>query len=245
MKARDPVPYKRILVKLSGEALLGRHPFGIDAHIVLRIAQELKALLALGLQVAVVIGGGNIFRGIQLEAHGLDRSTSDYMGMLATLMNALALQNVLEQQGVFTRVQSALEINTVCEPFIQRKADAHLRKGRVVIFAAGTGNPYFTTDTAAVLRAKELHCDLLLKGTKVDGVYCSDPHQNLNAKRFANLSYKEVLERQLGVMDMTAIALARDQKMPIAVFSIMDPGRMLDVVHGQGDYTLIHPEEGA
>lgn len=243
MKVLSTPIYKRVLIKLSGEALLGGQAFGIDSQIVLRMATELKQLLDLGIQVAVVIGGGNIFRGIELEANGLDRSTSDYMGMLATVMNSLALQNVLERLGVHTRVQSALEIQNVCEPFVQRKAEAHLQKGRVVIFAAGTGNPYFTTDTAAVLRAKELNCDLLLKGTKVDGVYCSDPVKNDDAMRFESLSYQEVLEKRLAVMDMTAIALARDNRLPIAVFSIVSPGRMIDVIHGHGVYTLIHPEE--
>lgn len=235
--------YKRVLIKLSGEALLGDGAGSIDPTVIGRLASELQELLEWGLQVCVVIGGGNIFRGAALEAEGLDRSTSDYMGMLATVMNALALQNVLEKKGISTRIQSALSIQSLCEPFIQRRAERHLEKNRLVIFAAGSGNPYFTTDTAAVLRAKEMSCDILLKGTKVDGVYNADPMIYPGAKRFTHLTYKAVLEEKLAVMDMTAIILARDHHLPIAVFSILEAESMAKVVQGQGAFTLIQDKE--
>ncbi|HEY5607011.1 MAG TPA: UMP kinase [Alphaproteobacteria bacterium] len=231
--------YARVLLKLSGEALMGEQPYGIDVRTVDRIAADIRDVVARGVQVAVVIGGGNIFRGIEGAGGGMERATADYMGMLATVINALALQGALEKLGVYTRVQSAIPMTTVCEPYIRRRAIRHLEKGRVVIFAAGTGNPFFTTDTAATLRAAEMGCDLICKGTQVDGVYSADPHRDKTAKRFDRLSFGDVLVKDLKVMDATAVALARENKIPILVFSIHNSGAFADVVRGKGQFTLI------
>ena len=229
--------YRRVLLKLSGEGLMGG--FGFDFDIVGRVASEIQAVIEMGVQVSLVIGGGNILRGGMAEAGGLERAGADYMGMLATVINALALQNVLERQGVETRVQSAIQITAVCEPYIRRRAIRHMEKGRVVIFAAGTGNPFFTTDTAAALRAVEMGCDALLKATQVDGVYSADPKKDNAAERFDRLSYQEVLTRDLRVMDASAVVLARDNKVPILVFSLHNPGALGEVVTGGGTYTMI------
>ena len=231
--------YKRVLLKVSGEALMGRQPFGIDADAVDRVAKEIRAVTGLGTQVCVVIGGGNVFRGVSGAAAGLERGTADYMGMLATIMNALALQGALEREGVVTRVQSAIPMDTICEPYIRRRAARHMEKGRVVIFAAGTGNPYFTTDTAAALRATEMNCDGIFKGTQVDGVYSADPHKVDGAERYDRLSYMEVLSRDLRVMDASAISLARENGIPILVFSIHNPDAFAEVVKGAGAFTII------
>ncbi len=236
-------PYRRILLKLSGEALMGKQDYGQDPETLNRIAGEVKSVSDLGVQVCVVVGGGNIFRGISTAAQGVERGTADYMGMLATVINALALQGALEGVGVMTRVQSAIPMDTVCEPYIRRRADRHMEKGRVVIFAAGTGNPYFTTDTAAALRAIEMGCDAMLKGTQVDGVYSADPKQDPDAERYDNLSYTEVLSKNLRVMDASAIALARENNIPILVFSLHNPGSFADVVAGKGTFTIISGEE--
>ncbi len=231
--------YRRILLKLSGEGLMGPKESGLDPETVDRICAEIEDVQALGTQVSLVIGAGNIFRGMTGPSFGIERTSADYMGMLATVMNALAVQSVLEGKGVPTRVQSAIPMATVCEPFIRRRAMRHMQKGRVVIFAAGTGNPFFTTDTAAALRAVEMECDALLKGTQVDGVYDADPKTTKSARRFERLSYNDVLTRDLRVMDTPAIALARENGVPILVFSIHNPGGLREVVHGQGKYTLI------
>jgi len=225
--------YKRILLKLSGESLIGKGGYGISAEVVSDIADEIRELTGLGIEIAIVIGGGNIFRGMGGEKEGIDRATGDYMGMLATVMNAMALQNFLEKTGVYTRVLSAIEIHQLVEPYIRRRAVRHLEKGRVVIFAAGTGNPFFTTDTAAALRAVEIGADLILKGTKVDGVYDSDPKLNAEAKRFESLTYLDVLNRKLTVMDSTAISLCMDHKMPIVVFDLFQKGNIRRVVCGE------------
>ncbi len=234
----DP-KYRRVLLKLSGEALMGERSFGLDPATLERIATEVKSIHDIGIEVCLVIGGGNIFRGIQSTAHAIDRATGDYMGMLATVMNSLAIQGALEQLGVDTRVQSAIPMSTVSEPYIRRRAVRHLEKGRAVIFAAGTGNPFFTTDTAAALRASEMNCDALFKGTKVDGVYSDDPAGNPAAERFDRLSFTEALNRNLKVMDATAIALARENGIPILVFSIQTPGAIAEVVRGRGAFTII------
>jgi uridylate kinase len=231
--------YKRVLLKLSGEALMGAGDYGLDAETVARVAGEIKAVLAMGVQVAVVIGGGNIFRGVSGAAKGMERASADYMGMLATVINALAMQNALEQLSVHTRVLSAIPMSTVCEPYIRRRAIRHLEKGRVVIFAAGTGNPFFTTDTAAALRASEMGCDALLKATKVDGVYSADPKKDPAATRYERLDYLEVLARDLGVMDASAISLARENRIPILVFSIHSPGGFAEVIQGRGRCTIV------
>jgi uridylate kinase len=231
--------YRRILLKLSGEALMGDREYGLDPDTVDRIAAEVKAVSDLGVQVCVVVGGGNIFRGVSGAAAGMDRTSADYMGMLATVMNALAMQNALERIGAQTRVLSAIPMQTVSEPYIRRRAFRHLEKGRIVIFAAGTGNPYFTTDTAAALRASEMDCDALLKGTKVDGVYSADPISNPDAERFDQLSYLDVLSRDLKVMDAAAISLARENSIPIFVFSIHNAGAFVEIVKGGGKYTII------
>jgi uridylate kinase len=231
--------YKRILLKISGEALMGSREFGLDPETVNRIAGEVKGAVALGAELCLVIGGGNIFRGIAGAAQGMQRASADYMGMLATVINALAMQNALEQQGVHTRVQSAIPMSTVCEPYIRRRAQRHLEKGRVVIFAAGTGNPFFTTDTAAALRASEMGCQALMKGTKVDGVYSADPKMDPTAERFQKLSHLEVLSRDLKVMDAAAVSLARENGIPILVFSINKPGSLAEVLTGKGKYTII------
>lgn len=235
--------YRRILLKLSGEALMGENHYGIDQQVVDRIAEEIKALSAEGVQIAVVIGGGNIFRGMGKAADGMDRATADYMGMLATIMNALALQDAVERLGLQSRVQSALVVSQVAEPYIRRRAMRHLERGRLVIFAAGTGNPFFTTDTAASLRAMEIGADVVLKGTKVDGVYTADPVKDPSALRYEKLSYNEVLEKNLQVMDATAITLCRDNQMSIIVFSINQPGALARIVHGSGEGTLVNGGE--
>ena len=236
------IDYKRILLKLSGEVLMGEQQFGIDPAYVQRLAEEVKAAKDTGLQVCLVIGGGNIFRGISGAAKGLDRTTGDYMGMLATVMNALAMQNALEQIGVQTRVQSAIPMSSVCEPYIRRRAERHLEKGRIVIFAAGTGNPFFTTDTGAALRAAEMSCDALFKGTSVDGVYDRDPKLFPDAQRFDSISYSKVLNDNLKVMDATAVALCRENEIPIVVFSIREKGNVARVLDGSGTQTIVKKE---
>jgi uridylate kinase len=231
--APSTVPvYKRILLKLSGEALMGDQQFGVDPAVATRIAKDVGDIQALGVETAIVIGGGNIFRGLAASTRGMDRATADYMGMLATVINALALQDALEQQGVHTRVVTAIEMRAVAEPFIRRRAIRHLEKGRVVIFAAGTGNPYFTTDTAAALRAMEIKAEVILKGTKVDGIYTADPMLDPDATKYASISYLQVLERQLKVMDATAISLCMDNKLPIVVFNLRKAGNIRKVVQG-------------
>ena len=224
--------YKRALLKLSGEALMGEQQFGVDPAITTRIALDIGEIQSLGVETAIVIGGGNIFRGIAASARGMDRATADYMGMLATVINALALQDALEQHGVVTRVVTAIEMRAVAEPFIRRRAIRHLEKGRVVIFAAGTGSPYFTTDTAAALRAMEIRADVILKGTKVDGIYTADPMKDPEATKYTKISYLQVLERQLKVMDATAISLCMDNKLPIVVFNLRQAGNIRRVVLG-------------
>lgn len=236
--------YRRVLLKLSGEALMGEQEFGLDSGTVERIASEVKAVHGNGIEICLVVGGGNIFRGLAGVTSGIDRASGDYMGMLATVINALALQSALERHGVPTRVLSAIPMSTVCEPYIRRRAMRHMEKGRVVIFAAGTGNPFFTTDTAAALRASEMRCDALLKGTKVDGVYSADPKRDPQAVRFERLAYLDVLAKDLKVMDASAIALARENRIPILVFSIQNAGAFADVVAGRGRFTVIG-EEGA
>ena len=225
--------YKRVLLKLSGEALMGDQQFGVDPAVATRIAHDVGAIQALGVETAIVIGGGNIFRGLAASARGMDRATADYMGMLATVINALALQDALEQQNVMTRVVTAIEMRAVAEPFIRRRAIRHLEKGRVVIFAAGTGNPYFTTDTAAALRAMEIKAEVILKGTKVDGVYTADPMLDPAATKYSAISYLQVLERRLKVMDSTAISLCMDNKLPIVVFNLREAGSIRRVVLGE------------
>jgi uridylate kinase len=230
----SPAPvYNRVLLKLSGEALMGDQQFGVDPAVAARIARDVSEIQALGVQTAIVIGGGNIFRGLAASARGMDRATADYMGMLATVINALALQDALEQNSVLTRVVTAIEMRAVAEPFIRRRAIRHLEKGRVVIFAAGTGNPYFTTDTAAALRAMEIKADVILKGTKVDGIYTADPMLDASATKFPTISYLQVLERQLKVMDATAISLCMDNKLPIVVFDLRQAGNVRRVVLGE------------
>lgn len=232
-------PYSRILLKLSGEAAMGDQAFGIDPETVARVAGEVKAVHDTGLELCLVIGGGNIFRGMAGAAKGMDRATADYMGMLATVMNALAMQDALEQLGVATRVMSAIPMATVCEPYIRRRALRHLEKGRVVIFAAGTGSPYFTTDTGAALRAAEMNCDALLKGTSVDGIYDSDPKTNPDAQRFERIAFDRVLADNLKVMDAAAVALCRDNRIPIVVFNIRAEGSLADVLAGEGRATTV------
>ena len=239
----EPV-YRRVLLKLSGEALMGDREFGLDSTIVNRIAEEVKGVLGLGVEVCMVIGGGNIFRGVSGAASGMERASADYMGMMATVINSLAMQSALERVGVMTRVQSAISMQSVCEPYIRRRAIRHMEKGRVVSFAAGTGNPFFTTDTAAALRASEMSCDALLKATKVDGVYDADPKHRPDAKRYERLSYLDVLANDLKVMDASAISLARESNIPILVFSLFKPGGFADVVNGRGLYTIITDAEG-
>ena len=231
--------HKRVLLKISGESLLGAQAYGIDTDMVQRVADEIKGVVEQGIEVCLVIGGGNIFRGVSGAAAGMERATGDYMGMLATVMNALAMQSALEQKHVPTRVMSALPISAVCEPYIRRRAVRHMEKGRIVIFAAGTGNPFFTTDTAAALRASEMNCDALLKGTRVDGVYDADPEKDATATRFDTLSYMDVLSRDLRVMDASAISLARENKIPILVFSISEPGGFDKVLRHQGAFTIV------
>ncbi|MCY1056288.1 UMP kinase [Nannocystis sp. SCPEA4] len=234
--------YKRILLKLSGEALQGSQGYGVDAEVLRTISEEVKEVVGLGVEVALVIGGGNIFRGLSAAASGMDRASADYMGMLATVMNSLALQDALEQRGVYTRVMSAIEMKEVAEPYIRRRATRHLEKGRVVIFAAGTGNPYFTTDTAAALRAMEVHADVLMKATKVDGVYDKDPHKHKDAVRYARLTYLDVLARGLNVMDSTAISLCKENSLPILVFNMLGRDNIRRVVCGEELGTLVCAE---
>jgi len=231
--------FKRVLLKLSGEALMGDRNFGISPDVIKYVAEEVHSAFDLGVQIAIVVGGGNIFRGVAAASYGIDRVSADRMGMLATVINSLALQDVLEENGVMTRVQSAISMHEVAEPFIIRKAIRHLEKGRVVIFAAGTGNPYFTTDTAAVLRAQEIRADILLKATKVDGLYDSDPVVNKNAKFIKKIKYMEVIEQQLHVMDMTAISLAMDNKLPLVVFNLTNKGNIKRVICGESVGTQI------
>jgi len=226
-------------MKISGEALMGEREYGLDPGMVAKIADEIRTVHALGVELCLVIGGGNIFRGVSGAAVGMERASADYMGMLATVINSLAMQNELERRGVTTRVQSAISMQAICEPYIRRRALRHLEKQRVVIFAAGTGNPFFTTDTAAALRASEMGCDALLKATKVDGVYDADPHRVPGARRFERLDYLDVLSRDLQVMDASAISLARENNIPILVFSIFEDGGFAQVVRGRGRYTLI------
>ena len=225
--------YHRVLLKLSGEALMGEQAFGIDPAVTTQIAKDIAEIQGLGVQTAVVIGGGNLFRGLAASAKGMDRATADYMGMLATVINALALQDALEHQGVPTRVASAIEMRAVAEPFIRRRAVRHLEKGRVVVFAAGTGNPYFTTDTAAALRAMEMRADVILKGTKVDGIYTADPMIDKTATKYDDISFMNVLERRIKVMDTTAISLCMDNKLPIVVFNLRTPGNVRRVIMGE------------
>jgi uridylate kinase len=238
-----PPRYKRILLKLSGEALMGDGKYGISPKVLQQIAQEVHEVIELGVEVGIVIGGGNIFRGVSASTEGMDRASADYMGMLATVINALALQDSLEKMGVFTRVQSAIDMQQLAEPYIRRRAVRHLEKGRVVIFAAGTGNPYFTTDTAASLRAMEIHADVILKATKVDGIYSDDPVKNPSATKYSELTYIEVLKKNLKVMDSTAISLCMDNKMPIIVFDLGARGNIMRVVQGEKVGTLVSAEE--
>ena len=238
----DRPRFKRILLKLSGEVLMGQGNFGIDPDTVARVAKEI-ADVAANYELCLVVGGGNIFRGLAAAAKGFDRTSADYMGMLATVMNALAVQNALEQIGVDTRVQSAIPMSTVCEPFIRRRAERHLQKGRIVIFAAGTGNPYFTTDSAAALRAAEMGCDALIKGTSVDGVYDADPKKVATAKRYDTVTFDRVLADNLKVMDASAVALCRDNDIPIVVFNIREQGNLAKVLAGSGTATIVQNQE--
>lgn len=235
--------YRRVLLKISGEALMGSRDYGLDPATVDRVAADVRAVHEMGVEVCLVIGGGNIFRGLSGAAQGMERATADHMGMLATVINSLAVQNALEKLGVPVRVQSAIPMSAVCEPYIRRRAARHMEKGRVVIFGAGTGNPFFTTDTAAALRASEMQVDALLKGTKVDGVYNADPIKNADAKRYERLSYLDVLSRDLAVMDHAAISLARENRIPILVFSIAQPGTFAEVVQGRGRFTIVTDED--
>jgi uridylate kinase len=231
--------YKRVLLKLSGEALMGKTSFGIDADVLQYVADEIRSIYDLGVQIAIVVGGGNIFRGIAASSYGMDRTAADHMGMLATIINSLALQDAMEKKSIQTRVQTAISMHEVAEPYILRRAIRHLEKGRVVIFGAGTGNPYFTTDTAAVLRAQEVHAEILLKATKVDGLYDSDPVVNADAAMLKNICYREVLEKQLKVMDMTAISLAMDNHLPLVIFNMRTAGNIQRIVCGEKVGTLI------
>jgi uridylate kinase len=239
MAAGSDISYKRILLKFSGEALMGDQNFGIDPAVIKRIAGEVKGLVDIGVQVAIVIGGGNIFRGVSLAAAGMDRANADYMGMLATVINSLAIQDALEQQGMIVRVMSALPIQSVCEDYIRRRAIRHLEKNRVIILAAGTGNPFFTTDTAASLRGVEIDVDLMLKATKVDGVYSADPKKDPKAVRYDKLGYDEVINNKLAVMDTTAIVLCRDNKLPIRVYDMNKAGALMNIVQGKDEGTLV------
>ncbi len=237
--------YRRVLLKMSGEALLGDQSFGHDSKVLRQLAQEVKAAHALGVEICLVIGGGNIVRGAALAGAGVERASADYMGMLGTVINALAVQSVIEQAGLATRVMSAIPMSSICEPYIRRRAIRHLEKGRVVIFAAGTGNPFFTTDTAAALRAAEMGCDVLLKATQVDGVYDADPKRDQSATRFERLTYLDVLARDLRVMDASAISLARESNIPILVFSVHVQGALARVLRGEGMFTIISGEAAA
>jgi uridylate kinase len=237
-----PPKFRRVLIKLSGEGLMGSREYGLDGATLTRVAEEIRAVVEMGIEVCLVIGGGNIFRGLSGAAAGMERTSADYMGMLATVINSLAMQNALERIGLQTRVQSAIPMSTVCEPYIRRRASRHMEKGRIVIFAAGTGNPFFTTDTAAALRAVEMKCDVLVKATQVDGVYSADPRKVADAVRYDSLTFMDVLANELEVMDATAIALCRENDLPILVFNLHEPGAFAKVLAGQGRYTLI--EEG-
>ena len=233
---------RRVLLKLSGEALMGEHEYGIDPEVVRGIAAQITAAKADGTEIAIVCGGGNIFRGLAASARGMDRSTGDYMGMLATVMNGLAIQDALEQSGTPTRVMSAIAMNEICEPYIRRRAERHLEKGRVVVMVAGTGNPYFTTDTAATLRAVEVHAHVILKGTRVDGVYDADPEKHPNAQRFSQIGYTDLLSNRLQALDATAVSLAMDNEMPIVVFDLTVPGNITRAIAGERIGTLISGE---
>ena len=235
----SPLPYKRVLLKMSGEVLMGNQDFGLDPSTVDRVAQDIKDVIETGIEVCVVVGAGNIFRGVSGASQGMDRTTADYMGMLGIAINCLALQNALERLDVPTRVQSALRMDAICEPYIRRKAMRHMDKGRVVIFSAGTGNPYFTSDTTAALRASEMDCEALFKATKVDGVYSADPKKDASAKRFDEISYMDVLTKDLKVMDATAILLARENDVPIVVFSVMEKGNFKKVMAGDAPCTIV------
>lgn len=236
---QSALKYKRVMLKMSGEVLMGPQEYGMDPETVARVARDIKEVVDMGVEVCVVVGAGNIFRGVSGAAQGMDRTTADYMGMLGIVINALALQNALERINVDTRVQSAIRMDSICEPYTRRRALRHMEKGRVVIFAAGTGNPYFTTDTAATLRASEMDCDAIFKGTKVDGIYTADPKTHPDAKRFDRVSYIEVLTRDLRVMDSTAISLARENNIPIIVFSVREEGNFAQVVQSKGKYTVV------
>jgi uridylate kinase len=231
--------YKRVLLKMSGEALMGPREFGLDPDTVARIAQDVKDVIDMGIQVCIVVGAGNIFRGVSGASNGMDRTTADHMGMLGIVINALCLQNALENIGVNTRVQSAINMDQICEPYIRRRAMRHMEKGRVVIFAAGTGNPYFTSDTGASLRASEMNCDLIAKGTKVDGIYTADPFKDPQAQKFEKLTYMDILTKDLKVMDATAVSLARENKIPVMVFSIREAGNFSKVMRGEGSFTIV------
>jgi uridylate kinase len=231
--------YKRVLLKLSGESLMGNKSFGIDSSMISQYARDIKEITDLGVQVAIVIGGGNIYRGMDGKETGIERATGDYMGMLATVINGMALQSGLEKSGLFTRLQSAIKMEQIAEPYIRRRAIRHLEKGRVVIFGAGTGNPYFTTDTAASLRAIEIDADVILKGTRVDGVYTADPEKDKNAKKYDTISYEEAYRNNLNVMDMTAFTLCQENKLPIIIFDMNIPGNLLKVIHGEQVGTLV------
>ena len=239
MSTGSDIKYQRVLLKFSGEALMGEQQFGIDPAVIERVSAEVRELAEAGVQIAVVVGGGNIFRGVSLSAAGMDRATADHMGMLATVINSLALQDGMERAGLSVRVMSALPIHQVCEDYIRRRAIRHLEKGRVVIFAAGTGNPFFTTDTAASLRGVEINVDLVIKATKVDGVYSSDPMKNKDAKRYDSLGYDEVINNKLAVMDTTAIVLCRDNKIPLRVFDMNKAGALMNIVRGLDEGTIV------
>ena len=238
-EVKTPTSYDRVMLKISGEALMGDQGYGLHPPTIARIADEIESVQQMGVEVCLVIGGGNIFRGLQGAAQGMERTTADYMGMLATVMNALAMQAALEAKGIHTRVISAIRMDEVAEPYIRRRAVRHLEKKRVIIFAAGTGNPYFTTDTAATLRASEMNCQAIFKGTKVDGVYDKDPNKFSDAVRYDEVTYDEALQKNLGVMDASAIALARDNKLPIIVFSLDEPGGFRGILSGEGTYTRV------
>ncbi len=240
LSTESPLKYRRVLLKLSGEALMGREDYGIDPIVIHAMAKEILAAQSAGAQIGLVIGGGNIFRGAGLAAGGMDRVTGDHMGMLATVINALAMADALEKQGGYARVMSAIKINEVCEDYIRRRAVRHLEKGRITLFAAGTGNPFFTTDSAAALRATEIGAELLLKATKVDGIYDSDPKKNPGAKRYTELSYDEVIARNLQVMDTTAFALCRDNSIPLRIYDMMQPGALMRILLGEPLGTLVH-----
>ena len=240
MPNQNSVKFKRIIFKVSGEAMMGDKNFGHDSEAISKICEQIIAAHGLGCQICVVVGGGNIFRGVSVAAAGMERASADYMGMLATCINGLALQSALERAGISTRMQSAIQMNNICEPYIKRRAVRHLEKNRIVIFSAGTGNPFFTTDTAAVLRAVEMGCDAILKGTQVDGVYSADPKINKDAIRYDVVKYIDVIKQDLKVMDQTAITLAKDNKLPIIVFSIKGEGALSDVLLGKGKFTIIN-----